>query len=102
MSDGLIGGFAFRFLNEYLDSGAYRTIAHDLAKRAERSEIRRGMQVGSAPVLDLADPGNFRMVVEDFGGEEMNFTDEQHACDQGVHPILVSMIPQASQLDNRA
>ena len=60
------------------------------------------MQVGSAPVLDLADPGNFRMVVEDFGGEEMNFADEQHACNQGVHPIIVSMISQASQLDNRA
>jgi hypothetical protein len=42
------------------------------------------------------------MVVEDFGGEEMNFASEQHSHDQGVHPILVSIISQASQLDNRA
>ena len=91
-----------QLLNECLRRRAYRTIAHDLAKRAERSEIWRGVQIGPAPVLDLADPRDFGMVVEDFGGEEMNFADEQHASNQGVHPIIVSMISQASQLDNRA
>ena len=53
-------------------------------------------------VLNLADPGYFRMVVEDFGRNEMNFTREQHAHDKGAHPIFVPIIPHGSQFDRQA
>jgi len=52
-------------------------------------------------VLNLADPGYLRMVVEDFGRDEMKFTREQHAHDKGAHPIFVPIIPHGSQFDRR-
>jgi hypothetical protein len=48
-------------------------------------------------MLNLTDPGNFGMVVEDFGGEEVEFAGEQHAHHQGVHPILVAIFSPPSQ-----
>ena len=51
-------------------------------------------------VLNLADPGNFVMVVKDFGSEEVDFTGEQHAHNQGAHPVLVPTFSPASQLDD--
>ena len=60
------------------------------------------MQIGTTTVRILADRGLIRVVVKDFGTIEMNFTCEQHAYDQGVYPILVPVISQASQLDRRA
>jgi hypothetical protein len=49
-------------------------------------------------VLNLANPGNFRVVVKDFGRKEVDFTREQHAHHQGAHPILVPTFSPASQL----
>ena len=53
-------------------------------------------------VLNLADPGYFRMVVEDFGRDEMKFTREQHAHNKGARPIFVPIIPHGTQFDRRA
>jgi hypothetical protein len=49
-------------------------------------------------VLNLADPGNFVMVVEDFGREEVDFTGEQHAHHQRVYPVLMPISSPASQI----
>jgi hypothetical protein len=53
-------------------------------------------------VLNLANPGNFVMVVKDFGRKEVDFTREQHAHQQGAHPILVPTFSPASQLEGLA
>ncbi|MGO8787010.1 MAG: hypothetical protein ACLQVL_06455 [Terriglobia bacterium] len=52
-----------------MDSGADRTATNDLAEGAEWAQVLGSVKVGPAVVLNLADPGNFRMVVKDFGGE---------------------------------
>jgi hypothetical protein len=44
------------------------------------------VQVASAQVLNLANPGNFRVVVKNFGREEVDFTREQHTHHQGMRP----------------
>ncbi len=49
-------------------------------------------------VLNLADPGNFGMVVKNFGGEEVDLTREQHAHHQGINPVLVPRFSPTSQL----
>src|SRR5208282_2644373 len=85
----LKSGFPVLLLNDRLDGGANRAVTNDLAKGAERAEFRGGVQVYSTLVLNLADPGNFAMVVKDFGSKEVNFTCKQHANDQGVYPVLV-------------
>jgi hypothetical protein len=59
-----------------LDSRADRTVANNLAKGTEWAEFLRGVQVSSTLVRSLADSGNFIVVVEDFGREEVNFTRE--------------------------
>jgi hypothetical protein len=98
----LISGFLFRLLNMRLDCGANRAAADDLAKGTERTEFRGGVQVGSTMVLNLADPGNFTMVVKDLGRKEVDFTREQHAHKQGAHPILVPIFSPASHLEGFA
>ena len=98
----LKSGFLVRLLNERLDRGANRAVTNDLAKGAERAEFLGGVQVGSTMVLNLADPGNFVMVVKDFGRKEVDFTREQHAHNQGAHPVLVPIFSPASQLDGFA
>ena len=85
-------------LNDRLDGGANRAVTNDLAKGAERAEFRGGVQVYSTLVLNLADPGNFAMVVKDFGSKEVNFTCKQHANDQGVYPVLVPTFSPVFQL----
>ena len=60
------------------------------------------MQVGPTPMRALADIYFFRMVVKAFRPVEVDFTREQHTCNQGVHPILVPIISPASQLGRRA
>jgi hypothetical protein len=76
LSYGLIIGFLDRLLNKRLNGGTNRAAANDLAKWAERSKFLGGVQVGSTVVLNLADPRNFIMVVEDFGREEVDFARE--------------------------
>jgi hypothetical protein len=49
-------------------------------------------------VLNLADPGNFVMVVKDFGRKDVDFTGEQHADNQGAHPVLMPSFSPAPQL----
>ncbi len=94
----LISGFPFRLLNRRLDGGTNRTATNDLAKGAEWSEFLAGVQVSSTMVLNLADSCGFGMVVKDFGGDEVDFTREQYAHNQGVHPVLVPIISPTSQL----
>ena len=94
----LIIRFLDRLLNMRLDCGADRAAANDLAQGAERTEFLGGVQVGSTVVLNLADPGNFVMVVKNFGGEEVDFTRKQHAHHQGVHPVIVPTSSPAPQL----
>ena len=89
-------------LNKRLDRGANRAVTNDLAKGAERTEFLGGVKVGSTMVLNLADPGNFVMVVKNFGREEVDFTREQHAHHQGAHPVLVPKFSPSSQLDGFA
>jgi hypothetical protein len=60
------------------------------------------VQVRSTLVLKLADPGNFAMVVKDFGCKEVDFTREQQAHHQGAHPVPVPMFSPASQLGSLA
>ena len=97
----LISGFLFRLLNMRLNCGAHRAAAHDLAKGAERTELLGGVQVGSTLVLNLADPGNLGVVVKNFSSKEVDFSGEQHAHYQGMHPIFVPIFSPASQLDCR-
>jgi hypothetical protein len=78
--------FPVLLLNERLDSRTNRTTTNNLAKGAKRIEILGGVPVGSTEVLNLANPGNFQMVVKNFGRKEVNFTCEQHAHHQGIHP----------------
>lgn len=98
----LIRGFPLRFLNHGGDGRAHRPVAHDLAEGAERSQVRRGVQVGSTRVRNLANPGYFGMVVEDFSRKEVNFAGEQHAHDQGMRPILEPVFSSLSQPNRRA
>ena len=98
----LIGGFPLRLLYLGWDGRAHRAIANDLAKGADRSQILRDVQVGSTRVRNLADSGNFRMVVEDFGKEEVEFTGEQHTYHQGIGPIATSMFYGVVQANRRA
>jgi len=95
---GPISGFPVRLLNNRLDRGANRAGTNNLAEGAERAEFRGGVQVGSTLVLNLAGPGNFAMVVKDFGRKEVDFTREQHAHDQGAYPVLVPTFPQRLNL----
>ena len=97
----LISGFPVQFLNNRWDSGTNRAATCDLAKGADRADILGGVQVCSTGVLNLADPGNFIMVVKDFGRKKVNFTREQHAHHQGAHPMLVSLFPQRLNLTIR-
>ena len=60
------------------------------------------MQVGPTPVLNLAGPGNLFMMVEDFGGKEVDFTREQHTHEEGMHPSVVPRFPPALQRDSFA
>jgi hypothetical protein len=53
-------------------------------------------------VLNLADPGNFRMVVKDFGRKEVDLTREQHTHHQGAQPVLVPTFSPPSQLEGRS
>jgi len=101
-SYGLISGFPVRLLNNRLHRGANRAAANDLAKGAKGSEFLGGVQVGSTLVLKLADPGNFVMVVKNFGRKEVDFTRQQYAHNQGVYPVLVPTFSPASQLDGFA
>src|SRR5208337_5399061 len=98
----LISRFPVRLLDKRLDRGANRTATNDLAKGAERAEFLGGVQVRSTMVLNLADPGNFAMVVKDFGRKEVDFTREQHAHNQGAHPVPVPTFSPASQLEGLA
>jgi len=56
------------------------------------------VQVCSSVVINLADPGNLVMVVKDFGRKEVDFTCEQHAHNQGAHPILMPIFSPAFHL----
>ncbi len=98
----LVIRFLDRLLNNGLNRRANRAVTNDLAKGAERSELLAGVQVGPAMVLNLANPGNFVMVVKDFGRKEVDFTREQHPHHQGMHPILVPIFSPPSQLDGSA
>jgi len=73
-----------------------------LAKRTERSDVLGGMQIGATLMLNLADPGNFFMVVKDFGSKKVYFAREQHAHDQGVDPGAVPRFSPAAQPDGFA
>jgi hypothetical protein len=85
----LASGFLFQFLDSGHDGGTNRTGAHDLAEGTKRAELRGSVQIGSATMLDLADAGDFVMVVEELDGEKVGLASEQHAHDQGVCPGLV-------------
>jgi len=69
----MISGLPDRIWNERFDCGANRTATNDLAKWANRADFRGSVQVRPALMLDLADPRNFDMVMEDFGGKQVNF-----------------------------
>jgi hypothetical protein len=53
-------------------------------------------------VLNLADPGNFFVVVKDLGGKEVNFTYEQHTHNQGAHPEPLPTSSPVSHLNGFA
>lgn len=95
----LKSAFQIRLRKHRLDGGANRTVTNDLAKGAERTGFRRGVQVSSTMVFNLADPGVFVMVVKDFSSVEMNLTREQHAHNQGMHPDLLPIFLPASHLE---
>jgi len=54
------------------------------------------VEVASAAVRNLADPGDFVMMVKDFSGVEMKLAGEQHAHNQGMHPEPKPVFPPAS------
>jgi hypothetical protein len=54
---------------------ANRAVPNNLAKRAEHSQIRTGVQVRPTLVPNLADLGYLGMMVKDFRSKEVNFTD---------------------------
>lgn len=92
----LKSGFLIRLLDMGLDRGANRAVTYDLADGARRRGLLAGVQVRSAPVLDLADPCDFFMVVENFGRKEVDFTREQQAHNQGAHPEFPPIFSPAS------
>jgi hypothetical protein len=53
-------------------------------------------------VRDLADLGDFVMVVKNFGSVEMKLASEQHAHNQGMRPETKPIFPPASHVTNFA
>jgi len=75
-----------RLIDQRLDCGLNGTGADDLAKGARGTKLGRGVKIGSTLMLDLAQPGNFIVMMKDFGGDEMNLSRQQHAGNKGVNP----------------
>lgn len=52
-------------------------------------------------MLQLADPGDFVMVVKNLGAKKMDFTRQQQAHNQGVRPGIMPMISSTCHFDCR-
>ena len=81
---------------------ADRSAPSDLAKRTERIGFLSGVQIGPTLVLNLAYPCHFAVVMKDLGRKEVDFTREQHAHQQGMHPVIVPTFSPTSQVDGFA
>ena len=85
-----------RCRNSRLHGWANRTVADNLAQRADGTVYRSRVQVASPSVRSLAHTGDFVMMVKDFSGVEMKLAREQHTHDQGMNPEPESRFSTAS------
>lgn len=71
----------------------------NLAKRAERTHIRAGVEVSPRLVLRSTCFRPRVVVVKGFDGKKMNLTGEHKGHNQGVHPVALRGFTQTSQID---
>ncbi len=100
LGDGLIARLPVGFFNGGLQGGANRTRANKLAKGTEGISFLGGVQIRSAPVLELASAHDDVVVMEDFRKEQVDDRGEQHSHEQGTHPASITEMSHSPQADN--
>ena len=85
-----------RCRNNRLHRRANRTVADNLAQRANGTVYPSSVQIATPTVRSFAPPGDFVMMVKDFSSVEMKLAGEQHTDNQGMHPVLEPVFPPAS------
>jgi hypothetical protein len=88
--------------NSRLHRRANRTIADNLAQRANGTVYRSRVQITAPAMGNLAQPGDFVMMMKGLSGEEMKLAGEQHAHHEDMRPESEPEFSPASHLSNFA
>jgi len=87
-----------QLLEEGSDRGANRAAARNLAEGTNSAQILARVEVRCAVMRKSADRHHRVMVVEDFGGKEVDLTRQRQADEKSLHRVALSGFDSPSQV----